>query len=74
MKMFLSHVELAVGLEGYLTAIEKALQPQSREQKIAAINCAKSHTWEACVEKIFAVQDQLMSQKDLSHLKSISSL
>ncbi|MBA4852672.1 glycosyltransferase [Emticicia sp. BO119] len=74
MNMFLPHVELAVGLEGYLKAIEKALQPQTHDQKIAAINCAKSHTWEACVEKIFAVQEQLLNEKEESHLKSISSL
>jgi teichuronic acid biosynthesis glycosyltransferase TuaH len=74
MKMFLPHVELAVGLEGYLKAIEKALQPQESEQKIAAINCAKSHTWIACVEKIYEVQQQLLTGKDQAHLKSIVSL
>lgn len=74
MKMFLPHVELAVGLEGYLKAIEKALQPQSHEQKIAAINCAKSHTWEACVEKIYAVEEQLLNEKDQIPLKRVSSL
>ncbi|GAB3510603.1 glycosyltransferase family protein [Emticicia fontis] len=74
MKMFLPHVELAVGLEGYLKAIEKALQLQTHEQKLGAIDCAKSHTWEACVEKIYAVQGQLLNEKDPNHLKSLSSL
>lgn len=73
MKMFLPHVELALGLDGYLKAIEKTLQPQNYEQKIAAINCAKSHTWEACVEKIYAVQKQLLEEKEQTHTKGVSS-
>ena len=63
MKMFLPHVELATGVTGYIKAIENALQFQENDKKIAAINCAKSHTWEACVEKIYAVQNQLLSDK-----------
>lgn len=61
MKMFLPHVELAVGVEGYIKAIEKALQPQDSAAQMAAISCAKSHTWEACAEKIYAVQEKLLN-------------
>lgn len=60
MQMFLPYVELAVGADGYKKAIEKALQPQNIAERKAAINCAKGHTWEACVEKIYAVQEQLL--------------
>lgn len=65
MKMFLPHVELAIGLNEYQEAIEKALLPQGISEKNASINCAKGHTWEACTEKIYAVQQQLLSvEKD----------
>ncbi|PLK45504.1 glycosyltransferase [Emticicia sp. TH156] len=63
MQMFLPHVELAVGTQAYIKAIEKALQPQTEAEKKAAIACGKSHTWEACVEKIFEVQNQLLAGK-----------
>jgi teichuronic acid biosynthesis glycosyltransferase TuaH len=60
MKMFLPHVELAVGAAGYIRAIEKMLQPQEPGHKRDAIACAKSHTWAACIEKIYSVQNQLL--------------
>ena len=60
MKMFLPHVELALGVEGYNKAISKALLPQSEEARKAAIVCAKSHTWEACVTQIYSVEEQLL--------------
>jgi teichuronic acid biosynthesis glycosyltransferase TuaH len=60
MQMFLPHVKLAVGADGYKKAIEKALLPQNIAERNAAINCAKGHTWEACVEQIYAVQNQLL--------------
>ena len=61
MKMFLPHVELAIGVNEYQKAIEKALLPQRISEKNASINCAKGHTWEACTEKIYAVQQQLLN-------------
>lgn len=61
MKMFLPHVELAIGVNEYQKAIEKALLPQHILEKNASINCAKGHTWEACTEKIYAVQQQLLN-------------
>lgn len=60
MQMFLPHVELAVGTQEYIKAIEKALQPQTEDKKNAAIHCAKGHTWKACVEQIYAIQNQLL--------------
>lgn len=63
MKMFLPHVELALGKEVYKQAIEKVLSPQSIVARNAAIECAKGHTWEACVNKIFIVQDELLLSK-----------
>lgn len=63
MKMFLPHVELAIGKEGYKQAIEKALLPQNALARNAAIECAKGHTWEACVKQIYAVQNQLLIGK-----------
>lgn len=61
MKMFLPHVELANGPTDYEKAIEKALLPQNSLDRIAAIDCAKSHTWHACVEKIYQVKKQLLN-------------
>jgi teichuronic acid biosynthesis glycosyltransferase TuaH len=63
MKMFLPHVELAIGTDGYKNAISKALLPQSQEARKTAIECAKGHTWEACVKQIYAVQHQLLNNK-----------
>ncbi|WP_064196514.1 MULTISPECIES: glycosyltransferase [Emticicia] len=63
MQMFLPHVELAIGADEYKKAIEKALLPQIPEKRNAAISCAKGHTWEACVEQIYAVQGQLLQTK-----------
>ena len=60
MKMFLPHVELAIGVDEYQKAIEKALLPQNILEKNASITCAKSHTWEACIEQIYAIQEQLL--------------
>lgn len=61
MKMFLPHVELAMGKEGYKQAIEKALLPQNASARNAAIECAKGHTWEACVKQIYTIQNQLLN-------------
>lgn len=61
MKMFLPHVELAIGKDGYKLAIEKALLPQNTSTRNAAIECAKGHTWEACVKQIYTVQHQLLN-------------
>lgn len=63
MKMFIPHVELAVGVEAYVGAIENALQPQRVEKKNSAINCAKSHTWETCIKNIFKIQNQLLDEQ-----------
>ena len=61
MKMFLPHVELAIGISSYEKAIEMALLPQNILERNASISCAKSHTWEACTGKIYAVQQQLLN-------------
>lgn len=60
MKMFLPHVQLAVGAEAYATAIEKALQPQQPETIAAAVSFAKGHTWKACVDQIYIIQNKLL--------------
>ena len=60
MHMFLPHVYLAVGANSYIENIEKALEPMETPQKDAAIAFAKSHTWEACVEKIYEIQNRLL--------------
>lgn len=61
MKMFLPHVELAIGVSEYEKAIEKALLPQNSPDRNASIDCAKSHTWSACVEQIYRVKKQLLN-------------
>lgn len=61
MQMFLPHVELAIGVSEYEKAIEKALLPQNSSDRNASIDCAKSHTWLACVEKIYRVKKQLLN-------------
>jgi glycosyltransferase involved in cell wall biosynthesis len=63
MQMFLPHVHLALGVDAYVQAIEKALQPVTAVERQAGIDCAKGHTWEACVEKIYAVQEELLKKK-----------
>ncbi len=60
MKMFLPHVYLAVGVNGYIDAINKAMESRSTEEVNAAVEFAKGHTWEACVEKIYSVQNRLL--------------
>lgn len=60
MQMFEPYVQLSNGAEEYKTAIERALIPQSQEKISAAISFAKSHTWQACIEKIYGVQNQLL--------------
>ena len=60
MKMFLPHVDLAIGVIEYQKAIEKALLPQNTLERNASIDCAKGHTWEACVEQIYAFQQKLL--------------
>jgi glycosyltransferase involved in cell wall biosynthesis len=64
MQMFLPHVHLAVGVPAYVQAIEQALQPVSAADRQAGIDCAKSHTWEACVDKIYATQAELLKEKN----------
>ena len=64
MKMFLPHVQLAIGVSEYVKAIEMALLPKNISAVNAAINCAKSHTWEACIEQIYAVQHQLLNDRN----------
>ena len=59
MKMFLPHVQLAVGAAGYCKAIKNALQAQQPVEVASSIACARSHTWQACVDKIYSVQKQL---------------
>lgn len=61
MQMFLPHVELAIGVNEYEKAIEKALLPQNSSDRNASIDCAKSHTWLACVEKIYRVKKQFLN-------------
>lgn len=60
MKMFLPHVYLAMGATAYIEAINKAMESQPPETTAAAVAFAKGHTWEACVEKIFSVQNRLL--------------
>lgn len=61
MKMFLPHVELAIDMSSYEKAIEMALIPQNVLKRNASISFAKSHTWEACIEQIYAIQHQLLN-------------
>jgi hypothetical protein len=61
MTMFLPHVQLATGINEYQKAIEKALLPQDILARNASIDCAKGHTWEACTDQIYAVQQQLLN-------------
>lgn len=61
MKMFLPHVQLAVGTADYYHAIKNALKPQQDGQAAAAIACAKGHTWQACADKIYSVQKELVN-------------
>ena len=56
MHMFLPHVQLALGTEEYIDAIEKALNPLKPQKAPDAIAFAKSHTWESCVSKIFEME------------------
>lgn len=60
MHMFLPHVHLAIGVNAYVDAIENAMKERPDEVVRASIDCAKGHTWEACVEKIYTVQNQLL--------------
>lgn len=60
MKMFLPHVHLAVGTESYIQAINEAMKHRESETIKKAIEFAKGHTWEACVEKIFSVQKRIL--------------
>ncbi|MBG9376705.1 glycosyltransferase [Panacibacter sp. DH6] len=60
MQMFLPHVHLAKGVSGYISAIEAALNEQSAAGASEAISFAKAHTWQACVEKIYQTQKQLL--------------
>eukprot|EP01136_Pigoraptor_vietnamica_P033199 Opistho-1_new@95824 len=60
MHMFLPHVYLAVGVPSYIQAIGKALNDRPASAVNAAIELAKGHTWEACVEKIYAVQNEML--------------
>lgn len=60
MHMFLPHVYLAVGVPSYIQAIGKALDERPASAVNAAIELAKGHTWEACVEKIYAVQNEML--------------
>lgn len=60
MQMFLPHVLLAKDSEGYIAAIEAALLPPSATTISEAIAFAQSHTWRACVENIYHVQQQLL--------------
>ena len=59
MKMFLPHVKLVVGTAAYIQAIEQLLQPQTPEAKQAAISFAKGHTWKACVDQIFEIENKM---------------
>jgi teichuronic acid biosynthesis glycosyltransferase TuaH len=63
MHMFLPHVHLAIGATAYVTAIEKALSPRTDAEITEAVQFAKGHTWEACVEKIYAVQNRLLNNR-----------
>ena len=60
MKMFEPYVQLSNGIENYKSAIEKALMPQPEDKVLSAISFAKSHTWQACIEKIYTVQNRLL--------------
>ena len=61
MKMFLPHVHLAVSTKEYIKAIEIALIPPPKEQVAAAVNFAKNHTWQHCIEKIDAVKNKMLN-------------
>ncbi len=60
MQMFLPHVYLAVGTTAYTLAISNALKDRSATEIKEAITLAKGHTWDACVEKIYAVQNEML--------------
>ena len=60
MQMFLPHVYLAKGVNGYIKAIEEAMQEQSPLQITEAICFAKGHTWQACADKIYNIQKKLL--------------
>lgn len=60
MEMFLPHVHLAKGIKEYKEAIINALLPQTNSEVEMAIAFAKSHTWKACLEKIYSIQKKLL--------------
>jgi teichuronic acid biosynthesis glycosyltransferase TuaH len=60
MQMFLPHVHLAKGVHGYVRAIEDAMKEMPVQQMSEAISFAKGHTWDACVNKIYNIQKQLL--------------
>jgi len=61
MQMFLPHVYLAVGVAGYIHALQQALKPVENNQKTAAIQFASSHTWQACIHHIIQYQNNIVS-------------
>ena len=61
MKMFLPHVRLAEGVDGYIQELEKALDTASLDETYAAIGFAKSHTWKLCADKIYDIQNSLLN-------------
>lgn len=63
MNMFLPHVHLAEGPDGYIKAIEKALETKPAHEVADAIGFAKGHTWQASAEKIFRIQEKLLHER-----------
>ncbi len=61
MQMFLPHVYLAIGVAGYIHALQQALKPVENNQKTAAIQFASSHTWQACIHHIIQYQNNIVS-------------
>jgi len=62
MQMFLPHVQLANSADTYKQAIEKALLPKDEKAVADAVAFAKGHTWQACIEKIYFTQKQLLNE------------
>jgi teichuronic acid biosynthesis glycosyltransferase TuaH len=55
MDMFAQHVYLALGPDQWLAQLEAALRDHSPERAQERIAFAKSHTWEAFAQKLYAV-------------------
>lgn len=53
MHMFQPYTFLCKNADEYIVSIEKALKEETAEKAVARKQFASSHTWEACVEKLY---------------------